>query len=726
MSLYFESNGVEKVGLSLLLMQESLWTIAPPPGDESLYLSVPVDRLPERSPGLVNGTQYKYLYPWEFNYFNYNGPPIDKIVSLAAELMQCNKKKLPAMKKACKFAKLLKSFFQGFKVEDIPVPPGLEEAVLKLTGALTPEQMLLLLTTLIPIELLQELNNNAVTAIDYDWVHRHLFNTLDPDIGYEDKQQPWLDCFAENDIFCQHGSYPFPLPSDSVDMGDPDLRSTQKAKPKCGEWCEYLKRPIFTTTGKPGQPGYTKRPAKFTKDKKPVPQWVRDIIQAALDRGESGNIVNPPNGPDDMEVDPPIEVPDPPRGGDPVKGGAPWTRIGSGDAAFWFPKQGSSIGMETINRQKKFTPEQAAENLRRVNDYLAAKGLTAWWKDATPQISSRSAQRTVKPVFDDIILYDDEDDEYLNIPSRPIFPSLTVRSPASSLLYNIQSLSSGTIDNMPICINILDLQGTNQTQAFDRTVLVHTVRPNKTVETLVDTQLVGTASTVVFVNCLPAGTVGRTTNPFYSFTLLSGTDRTLILNDVISGGVLTVTAPAVGSTVGTSMFTIATVADPHIAYRTFTIRNGNTVNPTRSIWRITQQAGFHATTGIASRLLIRDTPFTPAFNSFTSNGFVNASGLNSGVDYVSLPFSCRPQYQIPIGLQLYNETNLKSYAPNSRVIPNTLGYALGQSGNTGNTLAGSYYLPFNPTGVTAVTNYDITVQKSQGQMLLQSLLTFGL
>lgn len=397
LSLYFESNGVEKVGLSLLLMQESLWTIAPPPGDESLYLSVPVDRLPERSPGLVNGTQYKYLYPWEFNYFNYNGPPIDKIVSLAAELMQCNKKKLPAMKKACKFAKLLKSFFQGFKVEDIPVPPGLEEAVLKLTGALTPEQMLLLLTTLIPIELLQELNNNAVTAIDYDWVHRHLFNTLDPDIGYEDKQQPWLDCFAENDIFCQHGSYPFPLPSDSVDMGDPDLRSTLKAKPKCGEWCEYLKRPIFTTTGKPGQPGYTKRPAKFTKDKKPVPQWVRDIIQAALDRGESGNIVNPPNGPDDMEVDPPIEVPDPPRGGDPVKGGAPWTRIGSGDAAFWFPKQGSSIGMETINRQKKFTPEQAAENLRRVNDYLAAKGLTAWWKDATPQISSRSAQRTVKP-----------------------------------------------------------------------------------------------------------------------------------------------------------------------------------------------------------------------------------------------------------------------------------------------------------------------------------------
>lgn len=174
------------------------------------------------------------------------------------------------------------------------------------------------------------------------------------------------------------------------------------------------------------------------------------------------------------------------------------------------------------------------------------------------------------------------------------------------------------------------------------------------------------------------------------------------------------------------MFTIATVADPHIAYRTFTIRNGNTVNPTRSIWRITQQAGFHATTGIASRLLIRDTPFTPAFNSFTSNGFVNASGLNSGVDYVSLPFSCRPQYQIPIGLQLYNETNLKSYAPNSRLIPNTLGYALGQSGNTGNTLAGSYYLPFNPTGVTAVTNYDITVQKSQGQMLLQSLLTFGL
>lgn len=80
LSLYFEANGVEKVGLSLLLMQESLWTIAPPPGDESLYLSVPVDRLPTRDQSFNPASFNQVINPWDFNYFNYNGPPLDKIV----------------------------------------------------------------------------------------------------------------------------------------------------------------------------------------------------------------------------------------------------------------------------------------------------------------------------------------------------------------------------------------------------------------------------------------------------------------------------------------------------------------------------------------------------------------------------------------------------------------------------------------------------------------------
>lgn len=729
LSLFFESNGVEKVGLSLLLMQESLWTIAPPPGDESLYLSVPVDRLPERDRGLVNGTQYKYLNPWEFNYFNYNGPPIDKIVSLAAQLQQCNSKRTPAGRKACKLIKLMKSFFESFKVEDVPVPPGLEEAVLKLTGVLTPEQMLLLLTTLIPIELLQELNKNTVTAIDYDWVHTHLMNTLDPDLGYEDKKPPYRECFKENDIFCQHGSYPFPPPSVSDDMGDPVERNDQRpTKPDCGQWCQYLKNPrIITNHG--NRPDYAAKlgyPDPVTGIQPQVPKWVQDLINAELAKGASGQVKNPPPGPpESMEVDDPKEII--------LEGHRNVLRERGGLYTMKSADTGPNAGIWFVAKYHEGVklPDDVHASIVKARTALGINSGSNFppeikldWKPR--EFSSRSAQRTVVPVFEDIILYDSDEDQD-NFVSRPILPSINVRSPATSLLYNIIAINPSLFyDTFPVCVNVLDLQGINQTQGFDRTVLVHTIRPDKSVETLVDTQLVGGECTVVFVSAVPAGLVGRTQTQNYTFTLLSGTDNGLVVG--VQGSTQnTVIAPGgIGSSGSTGFFVTAVVADAHVTYRTCTIRNLNTVNPTRSVWRITQSAGFAILNPNSTRVLLRDTPFTPPFNSFTNNGFVNASGLNPGIEYVSLPFSCRPQYQIPIGLQLYNETNMKAYSPNSRVTPGTLGYALGQSGNVGNTLAGSYYLPFNPTGVTAVTNYDITVQRSQGQMLLQALLTFGL
>nr|WPR18629.1 MAG: hypothetical protein [Crogonang virus 31] len=227
-SLLFESNGIDRLGLALTLTEESLWTLEPPPGDPSDYLSIPVDRLPLNSPfDFAPGQSYdQYQMPWDFNFFNYDGPSFADVKSLAEALMSCNSKRLG--RRICKLKELGKHFAGSFKVEDVPIPPGMADEILGLSGVITPEMLLLIIQHYIPDALLKEFNNSTKTAIDYEWIHQHLVDGTDPPDGYDDKKQPYRECLKEGDYFCEFGSYPFPKPSQSVGSGDRNLPPLQQ------------------------------------------------------------------------------------------------------------------------------------------------------------------------------------------------------------------------------------------------------------------------------------------------------------------------------------------------------------------------------------------------------------------------------------------------------------------------------------------------------------------
>lgn len=73
-------------------------------------------------------------------------------------------------------------------------------------------------------------------------------------------------------------------------------------------------------------------------------------------------------------------------------------------------------------------------------------------------------------------------------------------------------------------------------------------------------------------------------------------------------------------------------------------------------------------------------------------------------------------------LQVRNEINMISYAPNTFVTPGTPGYCVGRSGGVGGI--GTPYLPFDPIGVNSIITYKLSIEKSQGQSFVTGLLSY--
>jgi hypothetical protein len=114
----------------------------------------------------------------------------------------------------------------------------------------------------------------------------------------------------------------------------------------------------------------------------------------------------------------------------------------------------------------------------------------------------------------------------------------------------------------------------------------------------------------------------------------------------------------------------------------------------------------------------------PVLSGFTNEGYLTQFQMIDGVIYNGKEITCDPRFQVPIMLQVRNEVNMVSYAPNSFVTPGTFGYVVGRSGGVGGI--GSPYLPFDPVGRATPVTYKLGIERSQGQIVVTGNLTYKL
>lgn len=616
-ALGLESAGADKFGMSLLLSMENMWTLEPPPGDPNLYLSVPVNRLPlnQTMDTMTAGSFYKYLQPWQLNYTNYKGLPIEDMKSWAAALMRCNAKKIGS--KGCKFKETIKHFLGSFQVDEIPVPPDLTEKLKTINTFVEPEIVVGIIASFFPKEVLQLLNDQTHTAIDWDWIHRHLMATVDPDEGYRDKQQPGWEAVKDGDMLNTQGFYDFPSPSGSIAAGT-----------------------SFTTSMYRTQ----KKPAK---------------IYGYICRGTGVNKVCMP------------------------------------------PKPGF-------------------------------KGFPPWITPALPWqfINGMFNHSAVAPVFDDIIPYDSEDDD---LPTNSPFvnPLDKDTEPLANLPGTLQNFAgSPAVLRYPVMFQILSNPGSNQTQFLQYPCCEIIITSPTTIETNFVSQESPGFTLFCFISANSGG--GLLANRNFRFTKISGPDTQIeiSLSGVGPGVILTAVSNEILLT-GVQFNNLAG-GSQSLMYTKYYIKGVLTGPGTNTIWKVEQVGGagqngnFGANWTTAASLIPMSTvKLTPPVNgAFTNEGYLTQFQMTDGVIYEGKSITCNPRFQVPIMLQVRNEVNMVSYAPNSFVTPGTFGYVVGRSGGVGGL--GSPYLPFDPVGVIVNTTYKLAIERSQGQIFVIGNLTYNL
>lgn len=599
LSLGLEAAKADKVGLGLLLSMENLWTLNPPPGDPALYLSVPVDRLQlnQSMDTMTSGTYNKYLQPWEQNYTNFNPTIFDKIKTLSQDVQSCKRK---FANKICKGIKFFQNFVQEIKGEEIALPVGLIDELSQINEYVDPAVLIAILLSYFPSELIEELNDATLTAIDYDWVHRHLMDTLDPDLGYEEKQQPYKESLKQGDWAGGDGSYFFPSPSGSIAAGTTHVVSMYSS--------------------------------------------------------QKGKNANERIGPDRQMSRP-----------------RTWMTCSAGVCK----------PAKNQNRDKYGKP----------------------LPDPRP-----------KPIFDDVIPYDSDDDDLPVKKPPPVLPNPTDSEASNRTAIPAELFNQPTV-RYPLLFQVLTKPGSDQTVWLNSPCCeVLVVSP-----TVVETRFISQTLTTFTDFIVVGGTGGVNPAAFqltYLFTRESGTDNQITVNT--GGGDFTFNASS-GVISMNLTFVPLPLGTRHFCYSNIKMRG---VNGTNTIWRVTQPTGRVMNTGQDTVFQPMNTvKLTPAAGlPFTTEGYLNQTQIVNGTIYEGKEIRTFPPYQIPIMLQVRNEINMISYAPNTFVTPGTPGYCVGRSGGVGGI--GTPYLPFDPIGVNSIITYKLSIEKSQGQSFVTGLLSY--
>lgn len=591
-ALGLESANADKFGLGILLSNENMWTLEPP-ADPSLYLSIPVNRLPLNTvtsnyrPG---GTFNMYLQPWELNWVNYNGPNLDDLKSLAAAIQGCNRR--PVGKNVCKWTATIKHFIESFKVDEIPIPPGLTDELNVLTGFVDPVVVLGIILAYFPAEILEKINDATSTAIDYDWVHRHLVDTFDPDLDYRDKNQKYGQAILDGDLLNTQGYYDFPSPSESIASGKSYITTTQANKGS-----------------------------------------LPDINDLAKER-------------------------------------RPWMVCTA---------KGCKIA-KNQNRDKHGKP----------------------LPDLKP-----------KPIFDDIIPYDSEDEQGTG--PQPI--AVNPRPPESSARGSepIPTRVGGT-SPYPLLFHVLSNPGQDQTQFLNKPCVEVSVLPLNDIQTrFVSQTLLESTQFIAISVCPAAGPTDYIRN--FTFVRESGTDTQI---EYQLGVAPPVVVTASGSTLTIPIgFSKALPSTNVYCYARIKLRG---LNGNNTIWRVTENALVGLTSSTTLLRPMNTVKLLPEpTGSYTTEGYLTQFQMVNGTTYVGNEIRCNPHLQIPILLQARNEVNVVSFAPNSFVVPGTFGYAVGRSGGVGGL--GSPFLPFDPTSITTTVTYRLNIERSQGQIFVIGILS---
>ena len=605
-SLGLESANASKFGLGVLLSIESLWTIEPPPGDPSMYLSIPVERLPlnQTMDTMKPGTFNKYLQPWELNYTNYQGPVLEDVKTLAEALARCSSSRAP---KACRVKEMLKHAFDSYKIDEIPVPQGLIDKLSSINAYVDPEVLLAIIVAFFPEVVLSKLNEYTATAIDYDWVHRHLMDSVDPDEGYRDKKQSYIEAFKDRDLFNAAGFYDFPLPSVSIAAGTTFTIATDRS----------LKRtlPDRSPPFEPGGPGKGKRN---------------------------------------------------------VQG---YSCTGSGTSRVCKPlKKG-------------------------------AHGTTAPTSQA--QVEKFSNRSAVRPVFDDIVLYESDDEDYFYrkadvfLLPNPTAANLVAKGGDPACLF--PSENPGTT-RYPVMFQVLVNAGKDLVAFHNHPCCELNVISPVIVECKLVTQTNAGFTRFTFIGVstgLQNGLLGRV----FRFRRQVGTEPTLIFTQ--DGSTTNVNAVS-GELNYTVNFQSTRNDRIHFMYKHVFIKGLSTVN---SEWIVDQPTGptglFH--NGALLNVMNTVGIIPSASGPYTPEGFLSNSSMLVNTTYRGKDIQCQPQNQVPIMFNLKNEVNMLATSPNT-VPAGTFGYCAGRTG-LGTIGPGTPFLPFDPVGVTSIVTYQFSVQR---------------
>jgi hypothetical protein len=332
------------------------------------------------------------------------------------------------------------------------------------------------------------------------------------------------------------------------------------------------------------------------------------------------------------------------------------------------------------------------------------------------EMSSRSI---VRPVFDDVIPYDSDDDD--NFPRN-----IVVNPPGSDVQIWTGSTNFGAIGNAttqyPVMFQVLNNVGANATQFFNYPMCEAERFGPFDVRVALHTQWSPGATQFTFIGVASLSTGGNFTRN-YQVVKVSGPDDTLV---VTQDGVTT-NYTAVGGVITLPINFVNGIGGFRFLYKHVLIRGLLSGVGTNTIWSVSQPTDRTGTFGTGANIHTMNTVvLTPRPGlPFTTQGYLTEDQLINNIIYEAKEISCEPWRQIPIMLLVRNEINMVSYAPNPAVTPGTFGYVVGRSGNTGLTL-GSPYLPFDPVGRTTAVTYKVGIEKSQGQSFIIGLLSYSL
>lgn len=344
------------------------------------------------------------------------------------------------------------------------------------------------------------------------------------------------------------------------------------------------------------------------------------------------------------------------------------------------------------------------------------------------EMGSRSI---VRPVFDDIIPYDSDDEDYFTKPNVFVNPLDINRGPRTSLFGTVtNNAGSPSVLRYPCMFQILQNPGINQTQFFNYPCCEISVVSS----TVIQTQFVSQESPGYTLFCFIAANAGGggLANRNFRFTKVSGPDNEIeiSLTGIGAGSVYTATAGVLQIT--GMQFNNLTGGAPSLMYTKYYIKGVLSGPGTNTIWNVEQVGGAGQNGNLSSdwtSAALLNTMNTvlltpPPVPSFTNEGYLTQFGLTAGVVYEGKQITSDPRFQVPIMLQVRNEINMISFAPNTFVSPGSPGYVVGRSGGVGGI--GSPYLPFDPVGRTTPVTYKLSIQKSQGQSFIIGVLNYTL